>query len=298
MRPIAKTSITKPYWLSAANYYVLTIAVAMAVFVLVFGLLRDEYREAYIPAGIASSAVMAFAVVIRLALLRKYQMRAQAARRLDQNLNAMRLLGAAAPKKLTIEKNASILRHLKRKSDAAATLARHADGHREVFELCSQYLELNTSEMLTVNPGSPRIAALRRGREVAEELHQRHMLKWAEIETTDLFDKAQRAPKNLDKIALAGEALQVIEMASQRYPREPRLIESASAINEFVVTSKISGLIERAAKAEDRGNSKLAVRHLQTALGEMDESCLSPSDRELVANMINEKLKRLQVDFE
>ena len=294
MRPIGKTLIAKPYWLSAANYYVLTIAIAMAAFVLVFGLLRDEYREAYIPAAVAASAVMVFAVVIRLALLKKYQARAHAVRMLEQNLNAMRFLGSGPTKKLTIEKNASILRELKRKSDAALVLTRHADGHREVFELCSQYLELNSREMQTVNPGSPRIAALRRGREVAEGYHHRHMLKWAEIETTDLFEKARRAAKNSEKISLAGEALQVIETASQKYPHERRLLESASAIAEFVVTSKISGHIERAARAEERGNPELAVRHLQTALREVDESRLGPAESELVTGKINATLDRLR----
>ena len=148
--------------------------------------------------------------------------------------------------------------------------------------------------MQTVNPGSPRIAALRRGREVAEDYHHRHMLKWAEIETTDLFEKAQRAIKNSEKISLAGEALQVIETASQKYPHETRLLESASAIAEFVITSKISGHIERAVRAEDRGNSELAVRHLQTALREVDESRLGSAERELVTSKINEKLDRLQ----
>lgn len=294
MRPVGKTSITKPYWLSAANYYVLTIAIAMAVFVLVFGLLRDEYREAYIPAGVAASAAIVFAVVIRLALLKKYQARAHAIRMLEQNLNAMRSLGSGTSKKLTIEKNASILRELKRKSDAALVLARHADGHREVFELCDQYLELTSRELPTVNPGSPRIAALRRGREVAEDYHHKHMLKWAEIETTDLFDKARRAVKNSEKISLADEALRVIETASQKYPHETRLLESGSAIAEFVITNRISGHIERAARAEDRGNSELAVRHLQTALREVDENGLGPAERELVTTKINQKLDRLQ----
>ena len=232
--------------------------------------------------------------MIRLSLLKKYQIRALAVRKLEQNFNANRILGSGVSKKLTIEKNASILRELKRKSDAALVLARHADGHREVFELCSQYIEMNSREMRTVNAGSPRIAALRRGREVAEDYHHRHMLKWAEIETTELFGKAQRAVKNSEKISLAGEALRVIETASEKYPHEPRLLESASAIAEFVITSKISGHIERAARAEDRGNSELAVRYLRTALRELDESRLGPVERELVTTKINEKLDKLQ----
>ena len=294
MRPVGKTAITKPYWLSAANYYVLTVAVAIAAFVLVFGLLRDEYREAYIPAGIAASSVMVFAVLIRLALLKKYQARAHAVRRLEQNLNAMRFLGSGTPKKLTIEKNASILRELKRKSDAAQVLARHADGHREVFELCSQYLELNAREMTMVNPGSPRIAALRRGREVAEDYHYRHMLKWAEIETTDLFAKAQSAEKNSEKLSFAGEALTVINSASRKYPTEKRLSESASAIAEFVINIKVSEHAERAVRAEERGNLNLAAKHLQKALSELDQNEAGSKDQEFAETRIRAELDRIR----
>lgn len=283
----------RPYWLSAPNYYVLSIAVAVAAFVLVMGLLRDEYDEAYIPAGIAASSVMICAVVIRLAIFKKYKARAYAARRLDHNLNLRRLLGSESQKKLTIEQNASILRELKRKSDAASVLARHADGHREVFELCGQYLELNAREMLTVNPGSPRIAALRRGREIAEDYHHRHMLIWAEIETTALFDRAQTSTKNADKISLADAALAVIETAARKYPTEIRLLESASAIAEFVLKIKVSDRVERAGRAEVRGNLKLAMKHLQTALRELERNNVLSSDRDLAEKKIKAELGRL-----
>src|SRR6478672_11924745 len=151
---------SRSYWLRASNYYVMTLALALAAFFLALGLLRDENEESLIPAGIAASSVLVAAVIVRRAIILQHQMRMQAARQLESNLLSLRVANQPNEKKLTIEKNASILKELKRKSDAATVLGKYSDGHREVFQLCGQYLEVNERELRTVNPGSPRIAAL------------------------------------------------------------------------------------------------------------------------------------------
>jgi hypothetical protein len=220
-------------------------------------------------------------------------MRANAARRLDQNLSVLLLRTAPNEKKLTIEKNASILKELKRKSDAAMVLDRYPEGHREVYEFCGQYLEINSKEMVTVNPGSPRIAALRRGREIAEDYYRRHMLKWAEIETTALFEKAQSASKAKERIDLAAEALFVIRTASEKYPGDRRLIESASAVNEFIIKAKVSDHLEKAGRAEGRGNLKLAERHYRNAVTERERSRVDPLERESAEKRIAKELERV-----
>jgi hypothetical protein len=272
---------------------VLSAAIAMAAFVTVYGLMREERDDSYLPAGIAASVVLVAAVIVRRVIIKKYQMRANAARRLDQNLSVLLLRTAPNEKKLTIEKNASILKELKRKSDAAMVLDRYPEGHREVYEFCGQYLEINSKEMVTVNPGSPRIAALRRGREIAEDYYRRHMLKWAEIETTALFEKAQSASKAKERIDLAAEALFVIRTASEKYPGDRRLIESASAVNEFIIKAKVSDHLEKAGRAEGRGNLKLAERHYRNALTELERSRVDPLERESAEKRIAKELDRV-----
>ena len=281
------------YWLSASNYYVLAAAIAFAAFFMVMGLLRDGREEPIIPAGIAASSVLVVAVIVRRAILMKLQIRAAAARRLEHNLAALRITGTSPENKLTIEKNAAILRELKRKADAATVLLKFSDGHREVFELCGQYLDINEREMLTVNPGSPRIAALRRGKEIAEDFHRRHMLKWAEIETTSLLEGAQSATKSADKLELAAKALAVIETAATKYPRERKLLESAVAIGEFIIKVKVKDLVERAGRADARGNVKLAVKHFQNALLELEKSSVWGADRDIAAEKIKKALECL-----
>jgi hypothetical protein len=267
--------------------------VGVTVFVIVYWLFRDESDEAYLMAGIAASSVMVVAVVVRRIILKKYQMRSFAARQLDQTLNMLRVTPSEYPQKLTIEKNAVILKELKRRSEAANVFGRHSAGHREVYEFCEQYLDLITREMLTVNPGSPRIAAFRRGREIAEDRHRRHMLKWAEIESTSLFDRARVTGKNAEKLSLAAEALAVIRTAADKYPAERALAESASAVSEFVIKFKVSDLVERANRAEDRGNLTLARKHLNAALKELERSDMRSADRELASRSIKGELERL-----
>jgi hypothetical protein len=281
------------YWLSASNYYVLSVAAALAVFFLVMGALRDDREEPYIPAGVSASAVLVIAVIIRRAIISKKQLRIRSARQLERNLASLRLAPAVVENKLTIEKNAAILRELKRKSDAALVLAKFADGHREVFELCAQYIEINDREMPMVTPGSPRIAALRRGREIAEDFHRRHMLRWAEIETTTLLESARIVEKNTERIELAKRALGVIESTSLKYPYEKRLSDSAEAINEFIIKTRVTDLLDRAARAESRGNRHLAGKHLRSALKELEKSADLTNERDLASKKIMDRLERL-----
>jgi len=284
---------TRSYWLGASNYYVMATAIALAVFFLVMWLLRDGNDEAFIPAGVSASAVIVSAVIVRQAIIRNHQLRNQAARRLESNLVALRAPGIVKEKKLTIEQNASILKELKRKSDAAVVLGKYPEGHREVFQLCGQYLEVNEREMQTVNPGSPRIAALRRGREIAEDYHRRHMLKWAEIETTSLLADAHAAAKSAEKVELAGRALAIIGSASVNYPSDRKLKESAAAIGDFIVKVKVKSLIERAVKAETKGNVKLAAKHFTSALTELNKSSDGNIDKDDAVQKIKVELERL-----
>ena len=271
----------------------MALAIALAVFFLVLGLFREDREEPFIPAGVASSAILVTAVIVRRIIVSKHQTRNQAVKQLESNLMALRLTGQPSEKKLTIEKNASILKELKRKSEAATVLGKYPEGHREVVELSGQYLEINERELRFANPGSPRIAALRRGREIAEDFHRRHLLKWAEIESTSLLENAQAAGKTTDKISLAGKALAVIDSASIKYPAERKLKESAAAIGDVIVKIKVKDLVERAMRAESKGNIKLAVKHFKGALNALDQSSEYDIEREAAQEKIKIELERL-----
>lgn len=286
----------RPYWLSAPNFYVMSAAIALAVFFLVWGMLHDGREELpWVPAGIAGSGVLFGAVVMREIILRKVRVRVDATERLDRNLRTVGFhSGEHEPRKLSIEQNAALLKELKRKSDAARMLAKYAAGHREVFEFCEEYLAINRRELRNAGPGSPRIAALRRGKDIAEDLHHRHMLKWAEIEARSLFDEAQRRTRRNDKIESANRALEVISAAADAYPDDRRLAESASLIESFIGGVQAGNLIERAEKAVMKGNRTLARKLYSDALERLKPTGAIDSDHQAAVRQIEAALERLQ----
>jgi hypothetical protein len=271
-------------------------AMSFTVFFLVWGTLRDGGEETpWIPAGIAASGTLFAAVLVREVILRKVRMRLTATERLERNLRAVGFRGVEHDHhKLTIEKNAAILHEIKRKSEAARVLPKYAAGHREVFEYCEEYLAVNKREFPSVGAGSPRIAALRRGREFAEELHHRHMLKWAEIEARTLFEDAQQRTRRNEKIETAKQALEVITTAAEAYPDDTRLTESAVAIRAFIVGIKVSNLIEKAEKAANKGNREQAEKLYNDALAELGEQRSYDIEQGHVARRIADELEKIQ----
>jgi hypothetical protein len=117
----------RPFWLPASNYYILTASVALAFFFLVWGILNEGQEETpWIPAGVGAAAVLFAAVILREVILREARNRFLASqRKIDQSVRGIaRRIHEREPAKLTLERNASILREISRKSEAAKVLGR------------------------------------------------------------------------------------------------------------------------------------------------------------------------------
>ncbi|HEX6280484.1 MAG TPA: hypothetical protein VFZ49_10795, partial [Pyrinomonadaceae bacterium] len=190
----------RPFWLPATSYYFLAVAVAVGVFFLVWAILAETQEEnPWITAGLFSSVTMISAVVVREVILRyRRETIALEQRRLDQSLLSARSVSRHEPDatKLTLERNAYLVAEIVRKSEAASVLGKLAESHREVFELCERYIEVATKELAKVNVGSPRLAAITRGRSKAERLHRHHMMQWAEIEVGSNSLAASESERN------------------------------------------------------------------------------------------------------
>ena len=289
----------RPFWLPASNYYVLTLAVTIAFFVLIWGLLHDGEDEAsWIVAAIGASGVLVGAVFLREVILRKARRRyLLAQKQLDYNLNNVALHHARVnrnPNKLTIEKNAAILREIEKKSEAARVLGKLSEGHLEVFEMCNEYLELNEKELETVGIGSPRLAALRRGKEIVQELHHFHLLQWAESESKALTQEAKIRVTMSEKLETAQKALSVVESALEFYPVETKLIESGNALKEFVASIKVSHWVEQAERAAFKGNYKRAISLYRDALFFLARGEIGIEEKEIIAAKINAEIARLR----
>jgi len=286
----------RPFWLPASNYYILAASVAIAFFFLVWGILNDGQDDTpWIPAGIGAAIILSSAVILREIVLRDRRNRFLASQRqIDQSVRGIAQRAQARdPEKLTLERNAAILREISRKSEAAKVLARFAEGHRDVFELCEEYLGVVRKELPKVAAGSPRLVALLRGTEVASKYHYYHMLQWAEIESRGLTKEAGKRDKISEKLDSAQSALGVVEFALQSYPDEPALLDSQKVLLDLVTSIKIKDLMGKAERSAFKGNHRRALSLYQDALFFLQRE--HPGIESELVDHINEEISRLRV---
>ena len=303
-RPLPRKLSRRPFWLPASNYYVLTAAGSTDVFFFIWVVLHDGGEEMpWIWAGIAASFVLGGAVAVREVVLRKARARyLLTERRLDANLKNFPARSAAsihdsnAAAKLSIEQNAAIIKEIQQKSDATKVLGKFSDAHREVFEMCDEYLALNRRQLETVGVGSPRLAALRRGREIVEPMHEFHLLAWAQNESRSLTQESKIRVTMSEKLEAAQRALSVLDSALSYYPDNPRLVESESAVREFAATIKVSHWVEQAERSAFKGNYKRAINHYRDALFFMarEDGGAQSEERRLIAERIGGEIERLR----
>jgi len=289
----------RPFWLPASNYYILATSVTIAFFFFVWGILHEGDEETPLMiAGIGASLMLGSAVVIREIFLRKArQQYLLVERKLDYNMKSFSSNARLSENdfnKLTLEKNAAIIKEIQKKSDTTRGLENLSSGHLEVFEICNKYLSVAEKELETVRVGSPRLAGLRRGREIVGKLHRYHLLSWAEIESRELTQKAQNYATVSEKLNTAQEALSVLESALQFYPQESRLTESESALKDFIASIKVSHWIEQAERSAFKGNYKRAISLYRDALFFLARENLKNKDREVIADKINLEIESLR----
>lgn len=285
----------RPFWLPASNYYILAASVALGFFFLVWGVLNDgQDTTPWIPAGVGAAIVLGSAVILREIILRDARNRFLVSqRKIDESVRGIaRRVEERDPAKLTLERNAAILREISRKSEAAKVLGKFAEGHREVFELCEEYLGAVRRELPNVGAGSPRIAALLRGTGVAERYHYYHMLHWAEIESRSLTKEAGKRDKISDKLESTQSALGVLEFALRSYPAESTLLDSQKVLLELLSSMKVTDLMERAERSAFKGNHRRALSLYQDALFFLQRE--NPDVEGEVVDHINEEILRIR----
>lgn len=288
----------RPFWLPALNYYILTIGFVLIFFILIWGVLRDENQDSpWITASVFSGLVFGGAVVLREFVLRKAHNRfLLAQRKLDYNLKSVppNFRKKAHSNKLTLQENAEIIRNIKQKSDAARVLGKLSDGHLEVFEICNEYLLMNEREMKYVGIGSPRLAALRRGKEIVQSLHKFHLLNWVELEAKTLTQEAKNKVALPDKLEKANHALSILDSARHYYPNEIQIIKSEEALREFVASIKIAHWIEEAERHAFKSDYKQAISNYKDALFFLARENVRSEDKDLIAGKINIEIARLR----
>jgi hypothetical protein len=300
-RPIRETrpAVKRPFWLPASNYYVLSVALSTAFFFLMWGILHDAGDEApWITAGIAASILVAGAVILREVILRRARMRHY---RMQQQINANfasvgRVMGERPqPRKLTLEQNAAVLHEISQKSNAAKILNKFSAGHREVVELCTEYIARNEEELKTVAAGSPRLRALLKGRTAALEFHRFHMLMWAEIEATQYMSDANTRADVGERLKAANDAAAVIDHALAAYPSDGSLIASREVIRETVTSIKGADTVERAERAAYQQDYRQAIGLYRDALFYLGRDNLDSEERRRAADRLRDEIEKLRL---
>ena len=287
----------RPFWLPASNYYVLAVAASLTFFFLAWGILNDAGEETpWITAGIGASILLFGAVIFRELVLRR--VRSRFIRRetiLDRQMNEVysRIETMRPADKLTIERNATLISEIRRKSEAAKVLGKFSAGHREVFELCESYLATNERELKHIGTGSPRLGPLRKGRDTAVRHHHYHLLKWAEIETGSLNQLAKGESGLDEKVEAARNAVGVIDYALNYYPHERSLLDSRDVLTEMIISIEVSGIVEEAERAAFQGDIKRARVHYRDALFRLGRDNAYSESRQLAAERIAIEMERL-----
>jgi len=261
-------------------------------------ILNDGRNETpWVPAGIGASVLLCCAVILREVVLRRSRRLVLRQQRITGPLGAVsggRPGDERDAGKLTVERNAAILSDIKRKSEAAKVLDKFSAGHREVFELCREYLERNESELALVSAGSPRLAPLLRGRTAAVDYHRFHMLRWAEIEARSLTGEAKRMSDAARRIEAGLGALNVIDSALESYPSEPALIESRELLVDLIASIKVGDWVERAERAEFEGNNAGSIALYKEALFFLGRENVGGMHRDEAAARIRTAMERLR----
>jgi len=285
----------RPFWLPASNYYVLAIGISLAFFFVSWGILHDSGDETpWITAGIGASIILMGAVFLREVILRRARRRFLMQQRMLADGYGRRRT-SDEPTKLSLSQNAAILNQIKLKSDAANVLNKVSAGHREVFELCNEYIAINESELKGIGVGSPRLGALLKGRSAVAEFHRYHLLKWAETESRSLTNDAKTRESADERIAAANKALGVIESALESYPSESALLDSKTLLLDLIVSIKVTNIVEEAEKFAFKGDYTTAKGLYRDALFYLGRDNIQSGDRENAAQKIHMAIERIRV---
>src|SRR6058998_335693 len=117
---------------------------------------------------------------------------------------------------------------------------RSADSHREVYELCNEYLSGAERVLQSPRTQADGRVALRAGQERVRELQKHHLLTWARVSAQSLTYEAQQRVRLYEKVETANRALNCIETALRVYPDEEELNVSAHAVREFITSSRVA----------------------------------------------------------
>jgi hypothetical protein len=125
-------------------------------------------------------------------------------------------------------------------------------------------------------------------------VHHFHLLQWAEIESRALTQEANSRIKITERLETAQKAMGVVDYALSYYPHDADLLDSKSALAEFLTSIKLSHLIEKAERAAFNGSHARALKHYKDALFLLSHEYSGNAELDSLGEKINGEIGRLK----
>lgn len=280
----------KPPWLPAFPYNSLAVIFSLTFFFFLFLILYEDDEKPLLVAGSLSGALIILAFIFRELFLRRARNNLlKAQKRLDKNLETFS--SARKREKLTIEQNFLLIKQIERKSEAAAVLKNLAEAHRNVFDDCNEYLKLVEEELKKISADSPRLTAILKGKRKVEQIRKYHLLMWVELEAQNLMNNLKKLKRVSDKVHLANRTLRGLKIALSYYPSEQKLIDSAKAIEELIISVKVSDYLKRADRASSQKKDDIAVAYYKKALEALRQS--EDAEKRVLIEKIDSEIQKI-----
>jgi tetratricopeptide (TPR) repeat protein len=184
-------------------------------------------------------------------------------------------------------RHAVALRALQKQS-AVADEQDSAHAHREVYELCGEYLMGAERALQSASLQADGRVALRGGQERVRELQKHHLLTWARTSARSFTHEAQQRVRLHEKLETANRALDCIDQALKLYPNEPELTFSARAVHEFIASSRLAHWVELAERAAFKGHLQRAIDCYRDALYYLQRDTGDPAGNEAAEQILKE----------
>ncbi len=241
---------------STPVYLIAAAAAAAALFFLLWWMLQDE-ESPWIPAGLAASVVLLVAALARLMVARRDRLRPRERHGFSGSYSSPSHRVPSGVMQST-SLHAAALRSLQKRSSEADT-EESAEVHRELYDLCGEYLSGAEKALNSPRTQADGRVALRAGQDRVRELQRHHLLTWARLSAQSLTREAQQRVRLYEKVETANRALSCIEAALKVYPDEEELNISAGAVREFITSSRVAHWVELAERAAFKGYFQRAI---------------------------------------
>jgi len=265
-------------------------AASAALFFVLWWILQGE-ETPWAVAGLAASLVMLVAASARILVVRRRTREVRPQNSREWRNHSMRRPSGKVMRSTSLYSDA--LRALQKQSADADARESPPQVHREIFDLCADYLRGAEQELLL--PGLPAEGrlALRSGVERVQALQKHHLLTWARSSARALTHEAQQRVRLYEKLETANRALECIDGALKVYPDEEELRVSARAVREFITSSRVAHWVELAERAAFKGYYRRAIDRYRDALFYLTRDG-PDQDREVGAERITREIDLLR----